>query len=143
MTERFAPRKSGGSSVKLYACGCGAMFLPADQLKQITGHTSVADGKPGKWEQARQCPACKTYMDALDFRGVRTDRCPGCSGLFLDPNELEQVARTKVPLQRAAWKDPVIPLPEPSDVDVQLDLMLQYLKTIRLRQPRWRRWRLR
>lgn len=40
-----------------------------------------------------RCPKCGQPLYEIDYRGVKIDRCPGCSGVWLDAGELEQVSQ--------------------------------------------------
>lgn len=37
------------------------------------------------------CPACETTLDQRREHGVTIDYCPDCSGVWLDPGELEEL----------------------------------------------------
>lgn len=36
-----------------------------------------------------RCPKCGDQLEAIDFRGVPMDQCPGCKGIWLGPNDLK------------------------------------------------------
>ncbi len=36
-----------------------------------------------------RCPKCGDKIEALEFRGVPMDQCPGCKGIWLGPNDLQ------------------------------------------------------
>ena len=38
------------------------------------------------------CPGCGQMLVEQDFKGVRLSRCPACNGVWLDVNDLEQMA---------------------------------------------------
>jgi uncharacterized protein with PIN domain len=40
-----------------------------------------------------RCPKCGQPLYEIDYKGVKIDRCPGCSGVWLDAGELEQVSQ--------------------------------------------------
>ncbi|MDD5566530.1 MAG: zf-TFIIB domain-containing protein [Candidatus Omnitrophica bacterium] len=45
-------------------------------------------------QEALQCPHCKVPMGSLNYSystGIIIDRCPSCSGLWLDKDELEHI----------------------------------------------------
>lgn len=35
-----------------------------------------------------RCPKCGDEIEAMTFRGVPLDKCPGCGGVWLGPNDL-------------------------------------------------------
>ncbi len=39
-----------------------------------------------------RCPKCGEKIEAMTFRGVPLDRCPGCGGVWLGPNDLKILA---------------------------------------------------
>jgi uncharacterized protein len=58
-----------------------------------------AQGKlsAGAREEARalhhmKCPKCGMGLVEVDYKGIRIDRCSGCSGVWLDPGELDAVS---------------------------------------------------
>lgn len=36
-----------------------------------------------------RCPKCGEEIEAMTFRGVPLDKCPGCGGVWLGPNDLK------------------------------------------------------
>lgn len=36
-----------------------------------------------------RCPKCGDQIEAMTFRGVPLDKCPGCGGVWLGPNDLQ------------------------------------------------------
>jgi len=47
------------------------------------------------------CPKCGNDLIEINFRKVQIDRCPECSGIWLDEGELETLlASEKNPLKR-------------------------------------------
>jgi hypothetical protein len=38
------------------------------------------------------CPKCGMQLVEIDYKGIKIDRCTGCTGVWLDAGELEQVA---------------------------------------------------
>jgi len=36
-----------------------------------------------------RCPKCGEPLEAMSFRDVPLDRCPGCGGIWLGPNDLK------------------------------------------------------
>jgi len=39
-----------------------------------------------------RCPKCGMQLVEIDYKGIKIDRCTGCTGVWLDPGELGQVA---------------------------------------------------
>jgi Zn-finger nucleic acid-binding protein len=46
-----------------------------------------------RWQEATfsYCPKCREDLEEILFRGVTVDRCPGCSGVWLDAEEVERL----------------------------------------------------
>ncbi len=38
------------------------------------------------------CPKCGETIEAITFHGVPMDRCPGCGGVWLGPNDFKVLA---------------------------------------------------
>jgi hypothetical protein len=36
-----------------------------------------------------RCPKCACEIEAMTFRGVPLDKCPGCGGVWLGPRDLQ------------------------------------------------------
>jgi hypothetical protein len=36
-----------------------------------------------------RCPKCGDQLQAMEFRGVPLDKCPGCGGVWLGPRDLQ------------------------------------------------------
>ncbi len=39
-----------------------------------------------------KCPKCGMQLEEIPFGNIRIDKCFGCSGVWLDPGELEKIA---------------------------------------------------
>ena len=39
-----------------------------------------------------RCPKCAEPLQAMTFRGVPMDKCPGCGGIWLGPKDLQILA---------------------------------------------------
>ena len=39
-----------------------------------------------------RCPKCGDAIEAMTFRGVPLDKCPGCGGVWLGPKDLQILA---------------------------------------------------
>jgi hypothetical protein len=46
-----------------------------------------------------RCPKCGDRLVAVEHHGVTVEECPSCHGMWLDPGELEMVARR----ERDSW----------------------------------------
>ena len=118
--------------VDLGACRhCGGLWFPRRELLELAAQETVqsvidaARGKPGRCmacserivtgatcprceRKAPACPDCGRAPLALgNARGVNVDVCPDCSGIWLDPGELQLVAgRTAevMRVQRGAFR---------------------------------------
>ena len=44
-----------------------------------------------------KCPKCGRDLVEIDYRDLKIDKCTGCEGVWLDPGELEAVARVPKP----------------------------------------------
>lgn len=42
-----------------------------------------------------KCPKCGVRMESQQLKGVIVERCPSCSGIFLDDGELEELLGTR------------------------------------------------
>ncbi len=40
-----------------------------------------------------RCPKCGDCLQAMTFHGVPLDKCPGCSGVWLGPRDLQELAK--------------------------------------------------
>jgi len=58
-----------------------------------------------------RCPKCGEVIEALTFRGVPLDKCPGCGGIWLGPNDLKQLSEKDHRNWFERWFNP-----EPGDV---------------------------
>jgi hypothetical protein len=48
------------------------------------------------------CPGgCETKLVEETFQNIQIDRCPTCTGVWLDPGELEQIATDKAGIVRS------------------------------------------
>ena len=54
----------------------------------------------------RRCPACSELLFKKRVEQVEVDGCPGCGGLWLDPGELQQLARDSKALRAAGASFP-------------------------------------
>ena len=39
-----------------------------------------------------RCPKCGEVLQAMTFRGVPLDKCPGCGGVWLGPRDLQALS---------------------------------------------------
>lgn len=40
-----------------------------------------------------KCPKCGMDLIEIDYKSLKVDKCSGCEGVWLDPGELDAVAR--------------------------------------------------
>lgn len=40
-----------------------------------------------------RCPKCGERIQAMEFRGVPLDKCPGCGGVWLGPRDLQMLSQ--------------------------------------------------
>lgn len=54
----------------------------------------LAAGEKNRLKQLHhmRCPKCGMQLVEIDYKGIKIDRCTGCTGVWLDAGELEQVA---------------------------------------------------
>jgi hypothetical protein len=50
------------------------------------------DDKLAREHSRNRCPKCGDPIKPVTFRGVPLDRCPGCGGVWLGPNDLRILA---------------------------------------------------
>lgn len=46
------------------------------------------------------CPKCQVKMESRQLKGVVVERCPSCSGIFLDDGELEELTAMQSKLRK-------------------------------------------
>ena len=74
-------------------------FFLNDQKLIIEQHN--AEDEARRLEEAAQkrqlhwmkCPKCGEPLQERSFQKIQIDQCTGCNGIWLDPGELEQVAK--------------------------------------------------
>ena len=117
----FANSKDG---VEIEVCtDCGGIWLDANELK-VLAEQAKSDGniaKAGVVEEVAvgvqstqenvdmKCPKCSgatltAFIYAFDS-GIELDRCPQCSGLWLDKSELEQIVSYMVKADNCPMAD--------------------------------------
>jgi len=57
-----------------------------DKMKHDAGETLAKSCCKGR------CPKCGEMIEPMTFRDVPLDRCPGCGGVWLGPNDLRILA---------------------------------------------------
>ena len=81
--------------------GCGGIWFNASELAEFARRNAGQSqtSAPKLEPQSRpvptdlECPACDIgYLEQIDVRGVRLDRCSECRGLYVDLGELEEIA---------------------------------------------------
>lgn len=110
---------AGGDANRCNACG-GFWIrrsLIDDLIRDATSVAGVPKKAIGLLETApqptdRMCPECpKSRLEALQFRAVPVERCTGCTGVFLDEDELELITARVIEAQRewnveaASWAE--------------------------------------
>lgn len=96
--------------VSIHRCsGCDGEWLDRDELQSIVQNWEkkfsptelkklksihTADFTIDPDEHTLKCPRCDQELERFNYAstsGVALDKCPGCGGIWLDENELEQV----------------------------------------------------
>lgn len=103
--------------VEIETCpSCGGIWLDADELKELASKEVQSSHEiaptafsPHDAEGDMRCPKCqKIKLDAFIYAfdsGIELDRCPQCQGVWLDKNELDQVAALMGKNQESVAKD--------------------------------------
>lgn len=60
--------------------------LVEQMRREKAGGSEAPEGK------AMRCPKCGTQLKAIPHHGASVDECPACHGVWLDRNELQQIA---------------------------------------------------
>ena len=87
-------QKRGLWNVTIDLCsGCGGLFLDRGELLRLTGnrplHHLTTKHLGIDSDSQLLCPGCGGIMDAEHAAGIEFDVCLSCSGVWLDPGELE------------------------------------------------------
>jgi len=61
-------------------------------LEKLKGK-QAAESKASKDASRMKCPKCGEPLQERSFQKIQIDQCTGCNGIWLDPGELEQVAK--------------------------------------------------
>ena len=61
-----------------------------EKLKAKQASESKATSKDAS---RMKCPKCGEPLQERSFQKIQIDQCTGCNGIWLDPGELEQVAK--------------------------------------------------
>lgn len=79
-------------SVNLQLCGaCGGTVLEADGLRAL----GIRDGvEPFEGHTERRCSFCRITMSPAFVRSVPVEVCTSCTSVFLDAEELPELAPT-------------------------------------------------
>ena len=91
----------------LWSCGfCSGAFIQGFSISDNLLRASAPLRE--EWDTEICCPADRTLMKLLRIREVAIDVCRKCLGVWLDPDEVEQLLGYALPEQlsayRAAWK---------------------------------------
>jgi uncharacterized protein len=63
-----------------------------EQLAKLKAKQEAEAREAGKKAAHMRCPKCGEPLKARSFQKIEIDQCTGCSGIWLDAGELEQVA---------------------------------------------------
>lgn len=101
------------NSAQVFHClRCEGVWQRRDQLEEFLRASASARGvvldaigmaeSPPK-PTTIQCPDCPArFLEAVHYRGVEIDRCPGCRGVYADADEREKIAE-RVLKARTGW----------------------------------------
>jgi hypothetical protein len=64
-------------------------YFYAEEKEKIEKMRTEAREKVIREYCRNRCPKCGEAIQALTFRGVPLDKCPGCGGVWLGPNDLQ------------------------------------------------------
>lgn len=67
-------------------------YIHRHEKELITKRKAEADAKVFSEQCRNRCPKCGEPLNAVTFRGVPLDRCPGCGGVWLGPSDLRILA---------------------------------------------------
>jgi hypothetical protein len=79
MTDAWEERKKALENEYFYK-------LEKEQIEEMR---STAREKLTRELCRNRCPKCGEPIEALEFRGVPLDKCPGCGGVWLGPRDLQ------------------------------------------------------
>ena len=63
-----------------------------EQLAKLKAKQEAEAKEAVKKTSSMRCPKCGESLKARSFQKIEIDQCTGCSGIWLDAGELEQVA---------------------------------------------------
>jgi Zn-finger nucleic acid-binding protein len=43
------------------------------------------------WRKAMKCPKCESSLEKYKYKGIETDKCPNCQGMWFDFQELDDL----------------------------------------------------
>ena len=93
--QSLEPAVVEGYPVELDHCpACQGLWLDSGKLQQLLGAPAPDLTVPkGAAMELRRCPDCRRRMFAFQYPGtfVTVDMCSRCHGLWLDPNEFEEI----------------------------------------------------
>jgi len=84
--------------------GCGGIWFDPDEIseylkaRKATAAETVSDGdfRISVLGAKEPCPCCgETSFQLGSFRGVAFQRCGWCGGIFVNPNQLKSLLRSK------------------------------------------------
>lgn len=63
-----------------------------EQLAKLKAKQEAEASETAKKAAHMRCPKCGEPLKGRSFQKIEIDQCTGCSGIWLDAGELEQVA---------------------------------------------------
>ncbi len=77
---------------------CGGAWIEGEVLERLARRTLRLDPIE-EADTSRRCPACTRGLEPVLVDATPVERCRACAGLYLDPGELEELARRRVALR--------------------------------------------
>ena len=67
-------------------------YIQRKEKEQIERLRAAAREEQAREGTRNRCPKCGQALEAMTFRGVPLDKCPGCGGVWLGPRDLQALA---------------------------------------------------
>lgn len=64
-------------------------YIYRKEKEQIEKMKAAARERMVREFSRNRCPKCGESLQAMTFRGVPLDKCPGCAGVWLGPKDLQ------------------------------------------------------
>lgn len=61
--------------------------------KELLEKLKAKQEKESEQVASMRCPKCGAPLKERSFQKIAVDQCTGCGGIWLDPGELEQIAK--------------------------------------------------